>query len=104
MGQIETEFNLAMWDLYERTKRECKYNSNRLREMLAEKGGVEAAIHVLEDPEISDVFVELLSMGRLDLTVECLILKSKFRPLFEAWAPAARKKLSDAGYRGPELA
>ena len=81
MGK-EHEFIRAMFDIYITAKRECKYNPERFRQMVDVQGGVDAAKSLLSKSDVSDGFGILYEQGRLDLTVEALVLKSDFKELF----------------------
>jgi hypothetical protein len=50
--------------------------------MLAELGPLETARKLLNAPAVSDGFSNLWDRGRLDLTVEALVLRPEFAPLF----------------------
>lgn len=95
----------ALFNLYEQwyrlppgRDRTRPYRAERFRQMIVPgckrfKGGVEAARHVLYRGE-TDGFSFLRAHGRLDLSVEKLILDPKWTDLFtEADRSAARRKL-----------
>jgi hypothetical protein len=57
---------------------ECKafgYNSVRFRKMRAQYGTVETIRRLLAKPDVSDGFVKLMEIGRLDLSVEAIALR-----------------------------
>ena len=62
----------AMMNIYE-AKRQANYNGNSFPPVLVEHGEVETARRLL--PRMSDGFAELWRRGRLDLTVEALVLQ-----------------------------
>jgi len=69
--------------------------------MVNEYGGVETA-HLLLAKDPADGFTKLWEKGRLDLSVEALVLKPQFAPLFdEATRQRARKRLADFRYKAP---
>ncbi|MGE3960449.1 MAG: hypothetical protein AB7F65_02055 [Dehalococcoidia bacterium] len=70
-----------MLDIYVRAKREAHYNATRFLQMVAEKGGLATAHQLLALPP-SDGFGALWAAGRVDLTVEALVLRPEFRHLF----------------------
>ena len=79
-----------------RAKTEAGYTASRFLQMLTEHGGVETARRLL--PQMSDGFTELWRGGRLDLTVEALVLQSKWDDLFSAEErEAARGRLRECG-------
>lgn len=62
--------------------------------MVRELGGLEAAHRLLAGERVHDGFAELFLAGRPDLTVEALVLKPEFQPLFtEAELQVARERL-----------
>lgn len=97
---LETEFEQAMHDTYDRAKREVGYQANRFLEMLHERGGVRTAHDLLASKGGSDGFTKLWELHRLDLSVEALVLKDRWSPLFsDTEKKEARKRLDDVGYR-----
>ena len=95
-------FHQAMFLIYERAKDECGYIATRFREMVEENGGLEAAKKLLQKP-LSEGFISLWERGRVDLTMEALILQPKWKVLFtDEELKIARIRLQDAGYTPPE--
>jgi hypothetical protein len=88
-----------MLEIYERAKTECKYNAARFLQMVAERGGLQAARQLLRTPGVSEGFTALCLCKRLDLTVEAHVLNPQWRGLFtEEEIKIAEKRLSDVGY------
>lgn len=88
------QFETAMEAIYHDAKREIGYNATRFLVMVKELGGLQAAHLLLAGERIHDGFAELLLAGRPDLTVEALVLKPEFQPLFsEAELRVARERL-----------
>ena len=94
---LEEAFHEAMLKIYVSAKKECKYNATRFLQMVNEQGGLQAARSLIHAHETSDGFRALWERGRLDLTVEALVLKSPWRPLF------TNKELTIAKRRLEEL-
>lgn len=82
MSKAETEFDKAMMDIYRRAKSECNYTASYFLGMLLEHRGVETARILLAAESPQEGFTRLWERGRLDLTVECLVLSERFRGLF----------------------
>lgn len=82
MNDLEKEFDMAMWNIYRRAKIEAGYNATRFLQMLHERRGLETARSLLHAPNVSDGYTALWERGRLDLTVEALILLEQWHPLF----------------------
>ena len=83
MTKLESEFNQAMMDVYRTAKEECGYNATRFLDMLHDHGGIETAHRLLGSTEPQFGFTKLWERGRLDITVECLVLNPRFQVLFE---------------------
>ncbi|WP_405229338.1 hypothetical protein [Lentisalinibacter sediminis] len=101
--RLEIEFHDAMLDIYRRAKSEAKYNAQRFRRMVVDHGGVEAAKLLIHADAVSDGYTALWERGRLDLTVEAMILASdRFHALFsEEELAICRRRLADYGYQSP---
>ncbi|MCP3013138.1 DUF262 domain-containing protein [Nocardiopsis dassonvillei] len=95
-------FGRAMVEGYERAKVEAGYTASFFLGMLAELGPLETARKLLNAPAVSDGFSNLWDRGRLDLTVEALVLRPEFSPLFtEEELGRARSRLGQFGYTLP---
>jgi hypothetical protein len=95
----EAGFHEAMLEIYQRARTECKYTATRFLQMVAERGGLQAARQLLHTTGMSDGFTELCLCKRLDLTVEAHVLDPKWRELFtEEEVKIAEKRLSEVGY------
>ena len=97
----EIAFHRAMLIIYKRAKRECGYNATRFLQMVTEHGGVETARILLRASSVSEGYAALWERGRLDLSVEAVILQPPWRELFsDAERETARCRLQKYGY-GP---
>lgn len=82
-GTIEDQFTNEMISIYEATKDEIDYTANRFKQKIDRVGGVQTAKNLLKpQSKISDGFERLLSHGRLDLSVEAVVLNEKWSNLF----------------------
>ena len=72
------EFNGGMME----NLTEARYNSTRVLQMMHEHGGLETAQILLATDHESEGYTAMWEGGRLDLTVEALVLEPRFRPLF----------------------
>jgi len=100
MTELEQQFHRAMLGIYERAKDECGYTATRFLGMLAENGGLRTAQILLATSRPSHGYVALWECGRLDLTVEALVLKPEFACLFvEEEKQRARDRLEEYGYK-----
>jgi hypothetical protein len=82
VNDLERRFHRARIGIYEKAKRETGYNATRFLQMVSELGGLAAARRLLAAPAASDGFTALWERGRLDLTVETLVLSEQYRELF----------------------
>ncbi len=85
-----------MLEIYERTKSETKYNATRFLQMVQERGGLATAYYLLDEhaKTVSEGFTQLALRGRLDLTVEALVLKDPWSGLFSVdQLETARRRL-----------
>jgi 5-methylcytosine-specific restriction enzyme A len=79
--------------------RRAGYPPNNFVRMLNAEGGFETAKRLLLKSAVSEGFVELFRLQRLDLTVEALVVESEWARLFEPELLAiAEKRLRDVGY------
>ena len=96
---IEQEFHQAMVGVYIRAKDECGYNAARFIQMVETLGGLAAARRLLSTDEAQAGFTELWQLGRLDITVECLVLQPRWRtPFSEQELARARHRLKSLGF------
>jgi hypothetical protein len=75
-NQLELDFHAAMVNIYRRAKQEADYNAARYIQMVIDQGGREAAKILINADHPSDGYTVLWSRGRLDLTVEALVIEN----------------------------
>ncbi|RRQ27388.1 DUF262 domain-containing protein [Rhodococcus sp. Eu-32] len=98
-GDLPAELGRHMITGYERGRSEAGYNATYFRSMLAEIGPVATAKKLLASPTVSDGFASLWERGRLDLTVEALVLDARFETLFDLdELEVARRRLEQFDY------
>jgi hypothetical protein len=97
---LEQRFDAAMMDIYRRAHDEANYNATRYHQMLTEHGGLETARILLNADAVSDGYTALWERGRLDLTVEALIIDHpEYHVLFtEEEIGRARRRLQEYRY------
>lgn len=100
MSSLEAEFDQAMMDVYRRAKDEAGYNATVFLQMLMKKRGIETAKTLINSSAASDGYTALYMRGRLDLTVEALVIEDeRWHGLFTTEELArARKRLKDYRY------
>ena len=95
-------FDAAMLEIYRRAKSDAGYTATRFLGMVVERGGLETARYLLHGATVSDGYTALWERGRLDLTVEALILKPEWKPLFSTTErQIAISRLRQYEYGGP---
>lgn len=98
-ADLLVRFDEAMMGIYHRARNEAKYNATRFLLMLHEHRGVGTARILLQSPGVSDGYTALWERGRLDLTVEALILQPQWHDLFtDEERTIARKRLEEYGF------
>lgn len=102
MDDLSRNFSRDMAGIYERAKRELGYNASYLLRMLSEHGALETARRLVGSGTPSDGFTALWEFGRLDLTVEALILEPQYAELFDdELLDAAVERLRGYGFEVP---
>lgn len=98
---LQDKFNAAMLNIYNRAKAEANYNATRYLHMVGENGGLETARYLIHSKNVSDGYTALWERGRLDLTVEALIIDNpEYHELFTAEElEICRKRLKEYGYQ-----
>jgi hypothetical protein len=99
LAALERAFHAAMVDVYRRARQEAGYQAGYFLQMVSEHGGLETARRLLHAPTPSEGFTALWERRRLDLTVEAVVLRPKFAPLFtDEDRDIARTRLQEYGY------
>jgi hypothetical protein len=95
---LEHRFDLAMMSIYHRARNEARYTATRFLQMLHEHRGLETARILLHSSAVSEGYTALWERGRLDLTVESLILQPEWKNLFtDEEREIAKQRLQDYG-------
>ena len=95
---LEAEFHRAMLNIYDAAV-ELGYRPVRFLQMVHEHGGVEAARRLLGAPEAQEGLTTLWELGRLDISMEALVVRERWAPLFSiAERQVARERLKAYGY------
>ena len=97
--QVKAQFHQEMLNIYKEAAA-FGYRPTYFLRMVNEQGGLVAARQLLTDGTVSDGFVRLWQEGRLDLSVEAVVLDPQWRDLFTSDELAvAQRRLDDAGYK-----
>ncbi len=99
---LTDSFHQAMIQVYIRAKKEAKYNAIWFLQMVEERGGVQTAKHLLKACDVQTGLIALWERGRLDLSVENVVLRPEWQSLFTDEELAfARQRLKDHGFIPP---
>ena len=99
-GDLETRFHHKMREIYDRAVKECNYRPSYFLQMVTEHGGFETARRLLLARKVSDGFTTLWEKGRLDLSVEAVVLQEPWSELFtEEELAMAEGRLKQMGYK-----
>lgn len=99
MNDLEKEFFSKMKNIYIEADNECGYRATRFLQMLGEKGGVATAKSLINKPGGTEGFEKLWELGRLDLSIEALVIKEEYKPLFtDEEIQLCTEKLKEYGY------
>ncbi len=95
---LERELADAFFDGVRRCK-QLGYNPAYFVRMLEEHGAVATARTLITAPNPSDGFSRLWELGHLELSVEAIVVRRRFAPLFSHRELAlARQRLEALGY------
>lgn len=96
----EREFDAAMQEIYWLAGRATGYWAGYFLRDVRKHEGLPVAKKLLREHGVSSGFKRLKDEGRLDLSVEALVLRPQFRPLFtDEELGFARGRLAEHGYR-----
>jgi hypothetical protein len=94
----EGDFHAAAIRQYAEAKR-LGYSDERYAQMLNERGAMQTAYDLVAEPRLHPMFTRLAGDRAFELTVEWLILRTEFQPLFEPTLIArARERLTQVGW------
>ncbi|MFJ3447419.1 HNH endonuclease [Pseudomonas sichuanensis] len=93
-------FTAFLRDKAAEAQRAVKYKPNEFLRMLGSSGGYKTVVSLLTKPKVSYGFTRLYLERRLDLTVEAVILESRWARYFdESLISAAEVRLREVGYK-----
>jgi hypothetical protein len=100
----EQKFTLRMFEIYRRAKVEAGYPATVFYGMVHDNGGLATARTLINAPKPSDGYTALYLRGRLDLTVEAVVVEEpQWHPLFtDQEIERARKRLREYRYTSRE--
>jgi hypothetical protein len=101
---ISQELDAAMREAYEELRDRHGYPANRFLQMLNRHGGQQTAKKLLQrhwssQSDAVDGFLQLIRIGRVDMSVEAMVLRPHWRDLFsEAERTEAESRLRMTGF------
>ncbi len=97
---LESDFDDAMHEIYLRALKEARYRATRFFQMLSEHRGLRTAQMLVNAATVSEGYTALWELGRLDLTVEAMILEHpRWHSLFTAAElEVCRRRLKEYHY------
>lgn len=100
MEDLSKQFDEAIFGIYRRAKSEARYNATAFLQTLSKRGGLDTAKYLINSAKQSDGYGALLLRGRLDLTVEAMIVENtNWHGLFtNEELERARLRLKNNGY------
>jgi hypothetical protein len=101
MQDLAKQFDATMFEIYRRAKLEADYSATIFLRMIGDRGGLATAKYLINSPTPSDGYTQLYQRGRLDLTVEAMVVENpKWHELFtREEVAAASRRLQRYGYR-----
>ncbi|ONI44038.1 hypothetical protein AN641_08635 [Candidatus Epulonipiscioides gigas] len=104
MDKLKELFSKEMLILYKQISKQIKYKSQNLLKYINEYGGYQAALKYIYTPSYTNDFSALWEAGRLDLSIEVLLLNEKYRSII---APDVinfcTRRLNEYNYKPREI-
>lgn len=106
MNNLAAQFDQAMLTIYRRAKSEAGYDARIFLGMVMDRGRLGTAKYLINSSKPSDGYSALYERGRLDLTVEAMLVEeSRWHSLFTSEELAeARARLKAYHYSRPPTA
>jgi hypothetical protein len=103
IAALENKFDKELRRMAQRVISETGYRPERFIQMRNQYGGLKTAKILLQEKTLSEGFVKLWELRRLDLTMEAIIIKKPWRELFtDKEIRIAKNRLNELGYPIPE--
>ena len=100
--EIEKQFEQEVFEGCRQLSRKHGYTPTYFLQMVQERGAVRATKDLLATKDPSEGLNTLWHLGKLELSVEAMVLDSRYGSLFtEEERRIARKRLADLGYQFP---
>lgn len=82
MNDLEKELRGDMIEIYRKADKECGYRATRFLQMIDRKGPLVAAKELISKDGGTEGFTKLWEFGRLDLSLEALVISGKYNNFF----------------------
>lgn len=82
LHKLSDQFDREMMNVYNSALKKCNYKAIRFLQMFLEYKGITTAKMLLSKRDVQYGFTELYLCGCLGLSMEVLVLKPEYRPLF----------------------
>ncbi|HBF8535342.1 TPA: hypothetical protein STY79_001035 [Clostridioides difficile] len=100
MNQIELDLYHDMVNIYKEADLQCNYKPTRFLQLINNKGALLAAKELINKEGVTEGFTRLWECKRLDLSLEVLVLKEKYKELFtDEEREICINRLKDYGYK-----
>ena len=100
MNQIELDLYHNMVNIYKEANLQCNYKPTRFLQLINNKGALLAAKELINKEGATEGFTSLWECKRLDLSLEVLVLKEKYKELFtDEEREICINRLKDYGYK-----
>lgn len=100
MKQIELDLFNDMVNIYREADRQCNYKPTRFLQTLQVKGAIVTAKELINKPGVTEGFTRLWECKRLDLSLEALVIKDKYKELFtKEEREICLNRLKEYGYK-----
>ena len=100
MNQIELDLYHNMVNIYKEADLQCNYKPTRFLQLINNKGALLAAKELINKEGDTEGFTRLWECKRLDLSLEVLVLKEKYKELFtDEEREICINRLKDYGYK-----
>ena len=97
---LEKKFRNKIMNSYKMAQKDLNYNPKLYIQMIEDKGAVEAAKALINNPKVSLGFEKLWEKKRLDLSLEAAVLNEEYHTLFTAEEiEICRSRLEGCGYK-----
>ncbi|OON92967.1 MAG: hypothetical protein ATN31_07415 [Candidatus Epulonipiscioides saccharophilum] len=104
MDRLKEIFSKEMLSLYKKINSQVKYRAQNMLKYINEYGGYQAALKYIYAPSYTNDFSALWEAGRLDLSIEVLLLNPKYDSIVpDSAKDFCKKRLDEYNYKPKEI-